>query len=310
MMSCRMPLHSVIRVRNTMYKRLSQEDIDRIKHEKQSDRLFLNLNEALAEVGIKLDDITPEEIWSEACGETDKIACALVPVFNVRTMHMSLVQKYRDYSDLAGQIHHRTEDEAKNTAFLVELTVLYQLTVYQRSWENHPYKSYCITIYEHVAQHPQFETILPLITKSNDAYEEVFGTEIPEHDYMPSVVKDSSVIKEALQLTLLCANKYKASGYDDAWFRGLWGAMIESELKGQLRKDLQNESRYTTIYGVIGVLRKAGVLLGTQKDLAQTSPIEKPNKESVRRFISNGTQDTTTAYAKFVIRYVNEYKVK
>ena len=291
-----------------MYKRLSQTEIDRINREQQNDRLFINLYEAIGAVGLNLDDISPEEIWQEASEQIHNIANAAQRIFSVESLHTFLCHKYRDYTSETGKSQHRTKEAAENTAFLVELVILYQMTVCKRGWENHPYKDYCITIHNHVCANPIFREILPKITATNDKYEKHFGSEIPEHDYMPEIVKEDSVIREAVQLSNNCA-QYLASGYTSQWLANFWTAFIQSKHKEQLIADLTSDNqKYTTIYHIIGMLLQCGVFNSTQKKMAATSNLEKPSKESVRRYISDGKRDNTTNYAKFVIQYVKDHK--
>lgn len=291
-----------------MYKRLSQEEIELIKREQQNDRLFINLYDAIGAVGLDFDDISPEEIWKEASAQVRIIANAEQRTFSVKTLHTSLCHKYLDYVSETGEKHHRTKESSINTAFLVELTILYQLTVYQRTWENHPYKDYCLTIYNHISTNPIFKEILPKITATNDEYEKVFNSEIPEHDYMPEIVKEDSVIKEAVQISIDCA-QYLSPNYTTQWLIEFWTDLIQSKHKEQLIQELQNNQKYTTIYKIIGLLLRNKVYNATQRQLSKLSKLSQPSKDTVRRYISSG-YNNDTIYDTFVNDYVSNHKPK
>lgn len=293
----------------TMYKRLTQEKIVEIHQSQQSDRLFINLYDALAGLGIRQRGITPEEIWNEAQKQTTLIAQSSVPVFSVNSLHHALCFQFRDIECTDKSIIHQSEQEAEAMAFLVELSVLYQLTVYQRSWENHPYKNYCIAIFQHVSKHPQLTDIFKHITATNDQYEKVFHSEIPEHDYMPAIVKDTSIIKEAVSISMQCVSKL-SYGYTPTWLQTFWADLINSALRDTLITDMRSNRHYTVIYGIIGILLRNGVFGATQDTLASFSQLEKPTRDSIRRYISNGFQGNDKTYDKFVTDYVKNHPVK
>ena len=292
-----------------MFKRLPQNEIEAVVLKEQSDRLFMNLYHTLAEQSRQQDDITAEEIWLEAKVQIESISQSKVPTFKVDALHSSLCAKFRDIENYDGKIIHRSYEEAENSAFLVEITILYQLICYQRSWDNHPYKEYCIEIYKHIAQNKDLTKLLERVRNSNDRYEKVFGSEIPEYDYMPAIVKDNSVIKEALTISMHLQSKL-SYGYTTAWLQTFWTELIGSSFRETLIQDLQGNKKYTVIYSIIGILLKNGVFNAKQKELADLSQLDKPNKDSIRRYISSGYQGNDKTYDKFVTDYVIEHPKK
>ncbi len=178
---------------------------------------------------------------------------------------------------------------------------------YQKELEKNPYKKYCLAILGHIQDNPLMEKIIPVIKTTNDRYEPMYGGELEPYDYLPFVIKKDSLIKEAVQLSIACQD-YLAYGYDIVWLENFWAYMIHSKVERRLIGDLQGSNKYTTIYGIIGMLKKAGVFNGSQTDLSDTSPLEKPAKDSIRHYIGNGMNDNTTHYARIVIQYVEDNK--
>lgn len=292
-----------------MYRRLPQAKIAELHAELGKDRLFQNLYPAIISVSNHIHDISPEEIWLIADQYLHRIAMADNDLFEIDAFPHALYAQLSDYMDDANQVHSREPQHVEQTVFLVELVILYQLTRYQRDWENHPYLKYYIAIHDQIAEHPLFEKILPIISDTNDRYEKIYNdTEVNPHDYMPYVIKKVSVLREAMKLSEACA-PYLAHGYDLSWLRTFWQSMAdEAKCGNSLIDDLQSNRRYTTIYGIIGMLKRQNIFTGSQVKLAGTTSLE--NKETVRRYISTGFQDSTSPYAKFVIGYVSAHPAK
>lgn len=284
-----------------MYNRLSSENIFQINQRVKTDRLFQNLYQALSSVGIDCKDISPEEIWEIASSELTIIAMSKVKIFDVNSLHNKLRLFFGDYKTEDGIIHSRTQEDATRTAFMVELVILYRLVRYQRTWENHPYFEYCKILYRHISSHPLFEKLLDIIEQTNDQYEAIYHSELPEHDDMPTIIKESSIVREAIALTLQCA-KYLNPKYNEQWIIDFWNALLEKHT-GMLTKDLLGVSKYTIIYGLIGRLKTEQVFNASQRDLANCSSLE--NKDTLRRYISAGARsEIDTNYDKFVIEYM------
>lgn len=292
-----------------MYHRLPQSKIAELHVELGKDRLFQNLYPAICSVSNHIHDITPEEIWLIAGQCLRRMAMADNDLFEIDALPHSLYAQMSDYMDDANQVHPREPEHVEQTVFLVELVIINQLTRYQNDWENHPYLKYCIAIHDQIAKHPLFNKILPIIREANDRYEKNYNdTEVDPHDYMPYVIKEESVLGEAMELSEACVS-YLAHGYDLSWLRAFWQSMADDAKCGKsLINDLQSKRRYTTIYGIIGMLLKQNVFTGSQIQLSKTSTLN--NKESVRRYISSGFQDSTSPYAKFVIGYLSVHSAQ
>lgn len=292
-----------------MYRRLPQSKIADLHAEFSKDRLFQNLYPAISSLSNNIHDISPEEIWVIADQYIHRMAMADNDLFEIDAFPHALFAELSEYIDDAGQVHTRSVEHTEQTVFLVELVILYQLTRYQRKWENHPYLKYCIAIHEQISSHPLFEKILPMIRETNDRYEPLYNnTEVPPHDYIPYVIKEDSVLREAMELSGACS-KFFAHGYDLSWLKSFWQSMAQDQKCGEsLIADLQSNRNHTTIYGIVGMLRKQNVFTDSQVQLAKTSTLD--NKETVRRYISTGFQDSTSPYAKFVIGYVSAHPAK
>ncbi len=290
-----------------MYSPLSTEEIQEKHKEYSKDRLFQNLYSAMGSVCANTNDITPEEIWQLASEYVRQIVQTENELFEIDALPNKLYFLLSKYK-IDETIIPREDEDIKRTIFFIELVMLYQLMRYQKELEKHPYKKYCLAILGHIKDNPLMEKIIPMIKETNDRYEQMYnGKELEPHDYLPFVIKKDSLIKEAVQLSAACQD-YLTYGYDIAWLENFWAYMIHSRIEKSLIEDLQGSNKYTTIYGIIGMLRKAGVFNGTQTDLSETSPLEKPSKDSIRRYIGNGMNDNTTSYAKIVIQYVEDNK--
>ena len=289
-----------------MYTPFSTADIQEKHKEYSKDRLFQNLYSAIGSVCANTNDITPEEIWELASEYVRQIVQTENELFEIDALPNKLYFLLSKYK-IDEEIITRQDEDIKRTIFFVELVMLYQLMRYQKELENHPYKKYCLAILSHIQDHTLMEKIIPVIKETNDRYEPMYGGELKPHDYLPFVIKKDSLIKEPVQLSVAC-REYLTYGYDIAWLENFWAYMIQSKVEKELIEDLQGSNKYTTIYGIIGMLRQAGVFNGTQTDLADTSPLEKPSKDSIRRYIGNGMNTNTTSYAKIVIRYVEDNK--
>lgn len=292
-----------------MYRRLPQSKIANLHAELGKDRLFQNLYPAICSVSNNIHDISPEEIWGIAEQYIHRMAMADNDLFEIDAFPHAIYAELSDYMDDSGHIHSRQPEHIEQTVFLVELVILYQLTRYQRNWESHPYLKYCIAIHDQISSHPLFEKILPMIRETNDRYEKIYDdTEVEPHDYLHYVIKEDSVLREAMELSGACS-KFFAHGYDLLWLKSFWQSMAKAPKCGtSLIEDLQSKRKHTTIYGIVGMLTKAGVFNKSQTQLASTSPLK--NKETVRRYISSGFQDDTSLYAKFVIGYVSAHLAK
>lgn len=289
-----------------MYSPLSTEEIQERHKVYSKDRLFQNLYSAIASVCANTNDITPEEIWALASEYVRQIVQTENELFEIDALPNKLhflLSKYKTNEEIIT----RKDEDIKRTIFFIELVILYQLMRYQKELENHPYKKYCLAILSHIQDYPLMKKIIPVIKETNDRYEPIYGGELEPQDYLPFVIKKDSLIKEAVELSAACRD-YLTYGYDIAWLEDFWAYMIQSKEEKKLIEDLQGSNKYTTIYGIIGMLRQAGVFKGTQTDLSETSPLEKPTKDSIRRYIGNGMNDNTTSYAKIVIRYVEDNK--
>lgn len=289
-----------------MYQRLDIDTIQELHKEYAKDRLFQNLYSAISAVCTKTDDITAEEIWKLAGEYVRQIVQTENNLFEIDALPSKLYHLLSKYQEGTTAVTRGNED-IERTVFFVELVMLYQLTRYQREEEGHPYENYCLALIGQIQQHPLMEKIIPMIKETNDRYEPIYGGELEPHDYLPFVIKKDSLIKEAVQLSVACQD-YLTYGYDIAWIENFWAYMMHSRIEKSIIEDLQGSNKYTTIYGIIGMLRKAGVFNGTQTDLSETSPLEKPTKDSIRRYIGNGMNDNTTSYAKIVIQYVEDNK--
>lgn len=288
-----------------MYNRLSNEDIFRINQKVKTDRLFQNLYHALSSVGIDCKDITPEEIWEIASNELTIIAASEVKIFDVNTLHNKLRLFFAEYKNEDGIIYNRTQEDATRTAFLVELVILYRMVRCQKEWENHPYVEYCIILYKHISPHHLFEKLLEIIEETNDQYEAIYKSELPEHDDMPTIVKEFSIIKEAITLTLQCA-KYLNPKYNEQWIIDFWNALLKKHTD-ILTKDLTGGSKETVIYGIIGRLKTEEVFNANQTELANCSSQE--NKDTLRKYVSKGARkEIDTNYDNFVNQYMGTNK--
>lgn len=289
-----------------MYSRLSSDKISQINQKDKTDRLFQNLYYALSSVGIDYKDITPEEIWEIASEELTIIAASKFKIFDVNTLHNKLRLFFLEYQSEDGIIHSRTQEDATRTAFLVELVILYRMVRYQRDWENHPYLEYCIILYKHISSHHLFENLLKIIEETNDQYEAIYKSELPEHDDMPSIVKECSVVREAIALTMQCV-KYINPKYNEQWIVDFWNALLERHT-ALLTQDLSGNSKYTVIYGIIGRLKAEEVFNANQTQLANCSSVG--NTNTVRRYISEGARnEIDNNYDKFVTHYMIQNKL-
>lgn len=287
-----------------MYRQLSSDEIKDLNKRYSRDRLFQNLYSAIGAVCAQTGDITPEEIWKLAEEYVIQIVQTDNDLFEIDALPNKLHFLLSQYK-IGDKIIPRSDDDISRTIFFIELVILYQLMRFQKELENHPYQKYCIAILSHIQDHPLMEKIIPVIKTTNDRYEIIYGGELEPYDYLPFIIKKDSLIKEPVQLSVAC-REYLSYGYDIEWLEKFWAYLIHSKVEQRLIEDLRGQNKYTTIYGIIGILRQSGVFNGTQTDLSETSPLTTPAKDSIRRYIGNGMRDNTTTYAKIVIQYVAE----
>ncbi len=291
-----------------MYVRLNTQDTQILHKQYSNDRLYQNMHNAISELCKYNNDITPEEIWQIAGQYVSQIVQTENDVFEIDALPEKLYFLLSEYKQ-ENNIIKRSKAEIECTVFLVELVILYQLARFQKEWNDHPYKNHCLAILKQIESNPLLEKIIPLIKHTNDRYEPNYGCEIEPFDYLPFVIKKDSLIKEAAQLSNTC-KEFLTRGYDTTWLAKFWTYMAQSSEGDNFLRDLQGANRYTTIYRIIGVLKQRGVFRGSQTDLAELSPLKKPNKESIRKYISDGENDSSSTYAKIVIQYVEDNKPK
>lgn len=177
-----------------MYNRPTAKDITKWHKEFGKDRLFQNLHSALSVACRQTVDITPEEIWALANEYVKEIVQNENDLFEIDALPNNLFFRLSDYkNENSRETKHREPDDAKHLVFLVQFVILYQLTRYQRNWENHPYKNYCIAIVEQIRSNPLLEQLIPLVKETNDRYELMYGgKELEPHDYLPFVYKENA----------------------------------------------------------------------------------------------------------------------
>lgn len=294
-----------------MYTRLNHKQIADLHASLSKDRLFQNLYPAISAVANKIHDISPEEIWCIAEQLVRQMAIAENDVFEIDSFPHQLFSLLSEYKDETNRVFARQDEHIEQTVFLVELVILYQLVRYQRDIETSPYRKYCEAILGQIQEHPLFEKILPMIRESNDRYEEHYGgAEVEPHDYMPYVIKEDSILRDAMTCSAACS-QYLAHGYDVKWLTTFWQSMAQDPKCGKsLLEDLQSKKKHTTIFHIIGVLLQQEVFNGSQIQLSETYTFNSPSIDSIRRYISTGYQDSTSNYAKFVIGYISTYKAQ
>lgn len=293
-----------------MIKRLSQSDIDNRHHDLQKDRLFLMLYHPLSQIGREMEEtLSFEDIWSIACQQTEALACSIQPAFTVNEMHEYLMRTLSEVQDENNVIHHRTQAETEFTAFCVEIVVMYRLLNYSHQLEKNPYRDYCTTIGLHLSPCPWLKEVLAVIERNDEQYEQILGSEMPEHDYIPSIIKENNIAKEAIQLSVDCA-KYLAPNYTEQWLQDFWLAVVQQN-KEQFSQDMESTAKYTTIYHIIGVLLKHKVYNATQTEIAKCFRGNKPSKGTIRRYISYGFSPhrNTNCYDKFINAYILKHKM-
>lgn len=295
-----------------MLKRLSTEEVSQLHNKYKKDRLFQNLYAPISTVIGPFHSITPEEIWKIALQNIETIVHGENGVFEIDALPNSLHFLFAEYQN-AGEdlVQKRVDADVSNICFCVELAMLYQLTRFQNDWRHHPYFRYCVGILSQIKDNPHFERVSSLVREANDRYEINYGSELEPIDYVPSLVKDGTIIQEAVQLTLDCA-EYLNSGYDIQWLKYFWNELIFSSEREYIIKQLQNKGRYVLIYTVIGLLRKENVFHGTEMQLGSThfTKDTSPSSDTIRRYVSKGMEFTVTPIAKFVNHYVLTHKGK
>lgn len=179
-----------------MYNRPTAQDISKWHKDFGKDRLFQNLHSALSVACRQTIDITPEEIWALANEYVKEIVQNDNDLFEIDALPNNLFFRLSDYkNENSSEAKHREPDDTKRLVFLVQFVILYQLTRYQRDWDNHPYKNYCIAILEQIRSNPLLEQLIPLVKETNDRYETMYdGKELEQHDYLPFVYKETGPI--------------------------------------------------------------------------------------------------------------------
>lgn len=295
-----------------MHNRPTQEELAALHKEYKKDRLYQNLYAAMSSVIGKSHSITPMEIWELALQYAKDIVHGENGIFEIDALPNNLcfiLAEYKNPGETAS--YRRSKEDVIHICFLVELVMLYQLTRYQKDWNRHPYLKYCKGLISHIQDDPLFPKVQQLITEANDRYEINYSCELEPEDYVPSLIKDDSIIKEAIQLSVDCKD-YLASGYDIQWLKQFWTELISSNLREEVIRDLQSPSKYVTIYQVIGMLHREGVFHGNPTILGKThfSNDTRPTSDTIRKYVSKGMDFTVTPIAKFVNRYVSEHKAK
>ena len=169
-----------------MYKRLTEEEKLKLRQDYDSIHEYTVCYNAIDAVSEHYDDLSPEEVWSEALLIVEEIKRSTNKKWKINTIYSQLKRKYDSFDNGI----KRSEEQREHTATMVLFDVVMMLTIAKKvdvsSVEEHPYFEYIVSILNYIGHTTLFEAMLAVTHQNEIDIEEMVGEELTPYDYLRS----------------------------------------------------------------------------------------------------------------------------
>ena len=294
-----------------MFKRLTEEEIKKLRAEYHKVPAFIVTYRAIDWMSTEYSDIEPVEAWSEAIEVMKTIAAEDYKRFSIESACRDLPRKYEAFQDITGQIHTRSRECAERTALMVLFDAVFMLIMRQKDVEDHPYKEYCQYIVNEIVSYPHYEDMCKMVRTNEENLEEDTGHELEPQDFLntegvPRTITGGDITKEnlerAIAITMQCESYFrKGLGYE--YVKALWEDLL-AEKYLHLAELLNGQSFNTLVCGVIGIVKDELCTSCTYMDLAKEMTIKGMERESIANYM--GKKCSGSAALKKVASFLAE----
>lgn len=167
-----------------MYQRLSEEKKSELRGQYDAVQEYTICYNAIEAVGDQFEDLSPEEVWSEALILVNEIKKAPNRKWKVQTIFNQLKRKYDSFDG----VNKRTDQQRTRTATMVLFDVLIMLSLAKKvdaeHLNEHPYYDHMVTILNFIGGTTLFEAMLAVAHQDEDSIEQMVGEELQPHDYL------------------------------------------------------------------------------------------------------------------------------
>lgn len=183
-----------------MYTRLSETEKQRLRSQYEHDPAYMAVYGTIDWVSHDMDDLSPEEIWSEALRIMDEIRITPCREWKVRTVSNTLERKFEAFRTEDGQIHNRTNIQRQHSTMLVLYVVVWMMIMEKKTdnIEEHPYTPYIQTILPQINNSILFDAMLDKTSLDEELLEKERGCELSPKDYLGTCHNAQTKIKSPL----------------------------------------------------------------------------------------------------------------
>lgn len=190
-----------------MFKRFNNRKEKLLRRNYLTSQLFCDMLPALRWMYKDYEDLSPIEAWSEALMECKELKNYPRQDLVIDDIVIDLEKRYKVFLEEDGTETHRNTDDAKRSAFIVLVIMLYQLACVCLQREHHPREELCRALARVTVLYPLREKFCGLIRQSEDK-EEQAGRRIEAFDIMMELaLSDEDEIEES--------NQKKVEGIDE-----------------------------------------------------------------------------------------------
>ncbi len=136
----------------SMYKRPSKHHCRNKTFELMKEQLFCILYPALYRISKEYDELVPAEVWHEAMKDATRLKQVHRPDMVRKEWEEMLLEEYLRF-DTDDGIVERSEEQARRSAFVVMMTMLYILATENKNLPGKPYEKHCLMLAEATARH-------------------------------------------------------------------------------------------------------------------------------------------------------------
>ena len=190
-----------------MFKRINNQKEKLLRRKYLMSQLFCDMLPALRWVYKEYEDLSPIEAWSEALNECKELNNYPRQDLVIDDIAIDLEKRYKVFIDEEGTETYRNTDDAKRSAFIVLVIMLYQLVCVSFQREHHPREELCKALARVTFLYPLREKFCSLIRQSEDE-EEQAGRRIEAFDIMMELTLSDEDEKEE-------SNQKKVEGIDE-----------------------------------------------------------------------------------------------
>lgn len=170
-----------------MYKRLDEETARRNRNSHEKDDAYRIVYDTLDWVSDETENISPEELWTEASAVIDEIRNAPDRNWKASKLRSQLMRRYDSFVAYEGApVEPRTKQQAEATAVLVLYVAIWMLILDKKvdKPEDHPYYSLINCILLQINQFPLFERMIAKTKQDEEYFEKITKQEIQPRDYL------------------------------------------------------------------------------------------------------------------------------